>query len=151
MRDGIEQGTGAHLLLYDGACGFCNRMVRFVLAHDRRGVFRFAALQGAVAARELGRLGGLPQELGTFQVIEDYRGDRPRLLRRSAAACMVATSLGWPWRAAAALQVLPAAWLDAAYDVVARHRHQLAGRRDACPIPTPDHRARFLDAPEALR
>jgi predicted DCC family thiol-disulfide oxidoreductase YuxK len=43
------------VLLYDGLCRFCNGTVRFVLAHDRRGALRFAALQGVFARQVLSR------------------------------------------------------------------------------------------------
>ena len=43
------------------------------------------------------------------------------------------------------LAVLPAGLRDAGYDVVARHRYRMFGRRDACMVPTPDVAARFLD------
>jgi predicted DCC family thiol-disulfide oxidoreductase YuxK len=35
----------APVLLYDGACGFCDRYVQLLLMHDRRRTMRFAALQ----------------------------------------------------------------------------------------------------------
>ena len=46
-----------HLLLYDGVCGLCDRLVQFVLAHDPGGVFDFAPLQSATgrAAVSAGR------------------------------------------------------------------------------------------------
>ena len=34
---------------------------------------------------------------------------------------------------------------DWMYDVVARNRYRWFGRRDACMVPTPELRARFLD------
>src|SRR6185436_14356621 len=47
---GMEHGLGnGPVLLYDGLCGFCNGTVQFVLARDRRGVMRFATLQGEFA------------------------------------------------------------------------------------------------------
>jgi len=119
--------------------------VQFVLAHDRRRVFHFATLQGAAAAVRLAPFGGVPADLTTFYVITDYRGGHPELHRRSGAALVVAEALGWPWRLAALGRVLPRPWRDAVYDVVARHRHRILGRADACVIPRPGDRDRFLD------
>jgi predicted DCC family thiol-disulfide oxidoreductase YuxK len=135
------QAPASFLLLYDGSCGFCHGLVRFVLARDPRAMFRFAALQGEAAARALAPFGGVPADLSTFYLVTPG----PVLLVRARASLVVADALGWPWRAAAVLRVLPLAWLDAAYDVVARHRHALFGRRDACYVPRPEERARFLD------
>ena len=38
-------------VLFDGECGFCDASVRWILRRDRRGRFRFGALQGATDAR----------------------------------------------------------------------------------------------------
>ena len=38
-----------HLVLYDGECGVCSRVVRWLIDADRHGVLRFAPLQGATA------------------------------------------------------------------------------------------------------
>jgi len=149
MGDGNAQGRGPHLLLYDGTCGFCHRTVRFVLARDRRATFHFAALQSASAARALAPFGGRPPDLTTFYLIEDYRSARAALRSRAGAALVVARSLGWPWRAASALRLLPRSWADAAYHLVARNRHAILGPADTCVVPGPEERARFLDAWEA--
>ena len=70
-----------------------------------------------------------------------------RLLRKSDAALWILRALGGPWRAAAALRVLPAGVRDIGYDLVARTRYRLFGRYTTCPLPDPRHRARFLDHP----
>ncbi len=134
-------GPGRHLLLYDGPCGFCNAVVGWVLAHDRRGLFDFAPLQSGVAARVLGDRGA-SADPDTVRVVPDYRSGGRAVLERGQAAVFVATSLGGPWRAAALLGALPAAWLDAAYDRVARRRHRLFAA--ACVLPRPEQRTRFL-------
>jgi len=54
--------VGNHLLLYDGVCGLCSRVLQFVLAHDRRGVF--SSLPGAAHRR------GMTQDI-------DPSGERP--------------------------------------------------------------------------
>jgi predicted DCC family thiol-disulfide oxidoreductase YuxK len=133
-------------MLYDGECGFCSTAVQFVLARDRRAVFRFAALQGQVAAEVLAPFGGRPADLTTFYVLEDYRGGEPVLHARASAALVTAAALGWPWSMAAVFRVFPRRWLDAAYNLVARHRHRILGPSDACLIPRPEDRGRFLDA-----
>ena len=146
MNDDGRQEGRHHLLLYDGECGFCHGAVRFVLARDRRGLFRFAALQSAAAAAALAPFGGRPADLTSFYVIERYRGGTPALHCRAGAVWVVAQVLGWPWRLVTVLRLLPQPWLDAAYDMVARHRHRIVGTADACLVPGPGDRARFLDA-----
>ena len=138
-------GDAAHLVLYDGVCGLCNRLLQFLLARDRRAVFAFAPLQSATGRSTVERYGGNPDELTSFFVLADYRTDRARLFGRGRAALFVAGELGWPWKMAIVLRVMPAAILDRLYDVVARNRYRLFGRFEQCPMPRPEFRRRFID------
>lgn len=138
-------GEGAHLVLYDGVCGLCNRLLQFLLARDRRAVFAFAPLQSATGRSTVERYGGNPDELTSFFVLADYRTDRARLFGRGRAALFVAGELGWPWKMAIVLRVMPTAILDRLYDVVARNRYRLFGRFEQCQMPRPEFRRRFID------
>lgn len=137
---------GAHLVLFDDACGFCSRLVRFVLQHDRRGVFSFSSLQSPVGRSIVERAGGNPGELASFYVVARYRTPASaRAFTRSDAALFVAGALGWPWRAAQIMRVVPLAIRDRIYDVVARSRHRVFGRRARCVVPRSDFRNRLID------
>jgi len=132
-------GDGAHLVLYDGVCGFCNRLLQFILAHDRRAVFAFAPLQSAIGRSTVERFGGNPDELSSFYVVSDFRTDLARMVGRGRAALFIARELGWPWKAAVLFRAVPTAILDRMYDVVARNRYRLFGRFDHCLIPPPEY------------
>jgi predicted DCC family thiol-disulfide oxidoreductase YuxK len=138
---GRGAADGSAVLLYDGTCGFCAGSVQFVLRHERRhGTLRFATLEGPLgdAARRTN-----PELDGIDSVIWLERG---RVLVRSEAALAVAAYLGGPWRALAALgRLVPRRLRDAVYDLIARNRYRIAGRVDACPLPTPEQRGRFLE------
>lgn len=134
-----------HLVLYDGVCGLCSRLVQFLLTRDHRAVFAFATLQGATGLAMVRRFGGDPRDLTTFYVVADYRTSRARMLNRSNAALFVAGTLGWPWKAAVALRVVPAVIRDWAYGVIGRHRYRMFGRYEQCLMPPPEFRGRFVD------
>jgi predicted DCC family thiol-disulfide oxidoreductase YuxK len=135
------------ILLYDGVCGLCNRVNQFVLRHDRDGIFRFAALQSAVAARILARHGENPQTLDTFYIVMDYELPGERLVARSDAAVLVLKLLRGPWRVAGVvLEFLPRGFRDWAYRHIARNRYRLFGRFDTCMLPSAEYRERFLDS-----
>ena len=131
------------VVLFDGVCNLCNASVRFILARDRRQVFRFAALQSRAARRALETAGAGPAGLDSVVLVDD-RG----VHTQSEAVLRIAARLGLPWSLLAAGRVLPRGVRDAIYASVARHRYRWFGRRDACPRPTPALRARFLDADE---
>ena len=132
-------------MLFDGVCGFCSRLVEFILEHDRRAVFNFASLQGAVGRTTVERFGGDPEELSTFHALANYRTSKPQMFSRSSAALFVARELGWPWRAALLARVLPTSILDWAYNVIARNRYRVYGRREQCLTPRPEFRGRFVE------
>lgn len=136
---------GRHLVLYDGLCGLCNSVNLFVLARDRRAVFDFASLQSPVGRSWLGRFDRNPDTLDTFYVATNYRSEAPALASRSAAALFVAKRIGAPWSWLGVLAVVPRAWLDRGYDVIARNRYRLFGREETCLLPAPEHRKRFID------
>lgn len=128
------------ILFYDGVCGLCDRLVQFVLRHDRRQRFRFAALQGEVAAQTLARFGKRPDDLDTMYVLTDDG----RLLFKGRAILFVLRELGLPWSLAQIGGVLPTGLLDWLYDRVARNRYRLFGKRDACRLPSAEEKLRFL-------
>jgi predicted DCC family thiol-disulfide oxidoreductase YuxK len=147
VQSGAQQPSDAqqiHLVLYDGVCGLCNRLLQFLLRHDHRRVFSFASLQSDIGQSIVVRSGRNPGELTSFYVVADYRTAASRVFTRSNAALFVAAELGWPWKAAQWMRVLPEGIRDRAYDVVARSRYRLFGRYDRCPIPSPEFRSRFI-------
>ena len=136
--------TSTHLLLYDGVCGLCDRLVQFVLRHDRGDRFRFAALQSPLAASLLRGYGRDASDLDTVYVIARYGEPSAKLLWKGRAVIFVLAQLGGIWRLASALRVLPRPLLDFGYDHIARRRYRWFGRYDACPLPTPATKAKFL-------
>jgi predicted DCC family thiol-disulfide oxidoreductase YuxK len=144
QRQSPSESGGAHLILYDGVCGLCNRLVGFVLRHDHRCVFDFAAHQSAVGRSMVERSGGDSGQLTSFYVIADYRSPNPSVFTRSDASLFVAGELGWPWKMARLLRFVPRAIRDRGYDLVARTRYRVFGQSDRCQTPPPEWRSRFI-------
>jgi predicted DCC family thiol-disulfide oxidoreductase YuxK len=135
-----------YILLYDGVCGLCNRLVQFILRRDCNGIFYFASLQSAFAAPILARHGASPTDLDTAYVVVNHELPNEALLPRSEAVLFVLKQLPGPWRpAASALELLPKTLRDVAYNAVARHRYRIFGRSEACTLPRDQDHSRFLD------
>ena len=84
------------VLLYDGVCGFCNRLVQFVLRHDREKIFQFASLQSSFGSRVLTLHGVDTSAIRAAYVLES--GDQGQvLLRESEAILFVMGRFGGIW------------------------------------------------------
>jgi predicted DCC family thiol-disulfide oxidoreductase YuxK len=138
--------TGStHLVLFDGECALCNGIVQFVLTRDRAAVFRFASLQSRTGLAMVKSIGGGPALPTSFHVVADYGSDHPRVFTKGDAVLFVARQLGWPWRAAVALRIMPKGLRDRLYDAMARSRYRFFGRSAPCAVPSPEFQSRFID------
>lgn len=138
------------LLLYDGVCGLCNRMNQFVLARDKKDLFRFASLQSETGREILKRHGKDPDVLSTFYAVLGHGTPDEQLLERGAAARFVLRKLGGGWGAVGTvMSATPKLLLNAGYDVVAANRYRMFGKEESCWLPTPEHERKFLDASAA--
>lgn len=135
--------TGA-VIVFDGVCVLCNGWVRFLLRHDRRRRYRFAAMQGEAGRRLLAANGLDPDDPVSFLLIEHDRGATPRISTDTTAIRRVLAGLGGFWRVAHLAALLPAFMRDPLYRLVARNRYRLFGRHDACMVPGEEERERFL-------
>ena len=137
--------AGQHLVLYDGVCGLCNRFVRFILVRDGAARFHFAAAQGDLAAGLLTARGLAPGNLEAMCVIVRRGTPDEQLLSRGRAAHFILNELGGVWGVLArGAGRLPDVILNTSYRLVASNRYRIWGRYDACPIPPPEWRDRFI-------
>jgi predicted DCC family thiol-disulfide oxidoreductase YuxK len=126
------------VIFFDGVCGLCNHWIDFVLARDRKGLFRFAPLQGETARDRLGPAAG---ESLSSVVLLDATGT----YRKTDAVWRMLVHLGSVWRCAGwMLRLIPRPIRNWVYDVIARHRYQWFGQKDVCRLPTPAERQLFL-------
>jgi predicted DCC family thiol-disulfide oxidoreductase YuxK len=127
------------IVLFDGVCNFCSDAVTFIIDRDPEKKFKFAPLQSEVG-RELLAKYKIDEDMDSIVLIEDGEA-----FTRSDAALRIAKGLKGPWSAAHNFAVLPRVLRDLYYDFFARYRYRLFGKKDACMIPTPDVRERFLN------
>lgn len=128
------------IVVFDAQCLLCSRWVKFLLKHDRRGIFRYASIQGAHGRDLLARAGLSPGGLQTLLLV-----DGERRWQHTGAILRVLHAPGWPWRAAWLGWLVPAPLRDAAHRLVARNRYAIFGRSETCRVPPAAEASRFLD------
>lgn len=139
MGTGSEINSEHPIVLYDGVCNFCNSSVNFIIKHERDSTLRFASLQSELGKQITGTNGGSDD----FDSIVFYH--QKNISKRSRAAFQIAEHLKYPWRMVLLFRILPTFFTDFFYNLVAKNRYKIFGRSDACQIPTPELRKRFLD------
>ena len=126
------------IIFFDGVCNLCNESAQFVLLRDKRAHFQFASLQSETAKRML------PSErvrdLDSVVLIEDGK-----LYTQSTAVLRICRRLPGGWPLLSVFLVVPRPVRDAVYAWVGRNRYRWFGKSDACLIPKPEWKNRFLD------
>jgi predicted DCC family thiol-disulfide oxidoreductase YuxK len=127
------------LVLFDGVCNLCNGAVLFIIKRDKAGKIMFASLQSELGRDQLIRNGLDPDALHSIIVIENGK-----LFQKSDAVLHTVARMdgAWPWFRI--FRIIPRFLRDALYDLVARFRYKIFGKKDACMIPTPELKKRFV-------
>ena len=161
MAAAPESPAPAPVVLFDGECGLCQRLVRWLLRIDRRAVLHFAPLQGP-AAQEFLRLHGLPvDDFESLVLVRDWSrredpeagsassrqagpGQGRNFALRTDGVIAALRAVG-ATRHAALLALWPRGWRDAGYRLVARWRHRVCGPWKSSLRPRPEWAGRFLE------
>ena len=127
------------VIIFDGHCVLCSRSAQLVLRHDKQGIYRLLAAQTPLGRALYVHYGLDPRDYESMILIADGV-----TWLKSEAGIRIAQGLGLPWSLAVTLRVLPRASRDWLYDVLARNRFRMFGRRDTCYRPDPRDADRFL-------
>ncbi|UII32500.1 thiol-disulfide oxidoreductase DCC family protein [Fulvivirga ulvae] len=133
---------GKDLILFDGVCNLCNGTVNFVLDRDHVKRFVFGSLQSEKSKEILLSYNYDPEALNSIVVITKSG----KLMDKSDAALHIARQLPGGWKLLYIFKILPRFIRDAVYDLIAANRYKWFGRQDACRMPNPELKQRFLDA-----
>ena len=132
--------SGKRLVIFDGVCNLCNASVQYIIKHDKKDRFRFAAIQS-----EFG------QEIITNQHIDTVKTDSIILYSeisgihyKSSAALRIASQLGFPRNVMAVFLIVPPFIRNWVYDYIAKNRYKWYGKREECMVPTEELQEKFI-------
>ncbi len=135
-----QGGVERPVVYFDGICNLCDRSVKFIIRNDKKREFLFAPLQSSAGSKVLGKL-GFNSKNEPNSVILEFKG---KYYFRSAAALNILRLLGGIKSFAYVLIIVPPFIRDFFYNIISRNRYKWFGKSDACMIPTPELKARFL-------
>lgn len=129
------------IILFDGVCNLCNGAIQFMIRHDKQDVFRYAALQSDIG-----------KKLAEERHIDTEKIDSILLIEpgvayydKSDAALQIGKHLKGYGTISSLLYSIPSSLRNIVYDFIARNRYKWYGKKEACMIPTPELKAKFLE------
>jgi predicted DCC family thiol-disulfide oxidoreductase YuxK len=126
---------GKSLILFDGDCLLCSRLIRFLLCIDKEKILLFTTFGSSFAGLQKDTT-EIPQSLIFINHTGIYTG--------SEAVMETAKSIRRLSFIAVILRVVPFSVRETAYRWIARHRYRIFGRADHCFIPPAGDAGRFL-------
>lgn len=128
------------IILFDGVCNLCSSSVQFVLKRDKKKQFLFGSLQGRFGQEILVRYNLPADTFNSFILLEDNQ-----LYTKSTGALRMLKHLGGGWRLLYGFIIIPRFLRDAVYGFIAKNRYKWFGKKEACWLPRPEWKDRFLD------
>lgn len=128
------------IILFDGVCNLCNGAITFIIKRDKNDVFRYAPLQSKVGKNLAAKHKIDLDKVDSIILVTDQSA-----VAKSTAALRIAKHLSGGWPLLAVFFILPTFLRNAVYDFIARNRYKWFGKKDACMIPTPELKSKFLD------
>lgn len=121
------------IVVFDGECALCNGFVAWLIRHDSLGRFLIAGSAGDVGAAVVAAAGLDSQIAASTLIVWDGT-----VHVRSRAIIAIARGLPWPWRAIAAIRLVPTFARDGVYRFIAARRPRMRADDPACGVPPED-------------
>jgi len=128
------------IILFDGVCNLCDSSIQFIIKHDKKDLFRFVALQSEIGMEIIKHIGVDTSKIDSILLYEPGKA----YYYKAEAALKIAKELGGIYTAISWFGILPKFLTNSVYDYIAKNRYKWYGKKDACIIPTPELKAKFL-------
>ncbi len=131
--------TTERIILYDNVCHLCDGSVKFIINHDRKGNIKFAALQSDLGKEILSANNLDTEKLDSLVFVENGK-----TYTESTGVLKATKFMDFPWNLLRVFLIVPPFIRNAVYRTVAKNRYKWFGKADACMMPSPEIRERFL-------
>lgn len=131
--------TDKKIVLFDGVCNFCNYWVRFIFKRNKNRDIYFMPLQDARVA-EL-----LPKNINQEELVSVIYYNQGEVFTHSTAALKISAELNLLFKILSKIGFwIPKKIRDAIYNYIGKRRYSWFGKKENCPIPSPELRKQFL-------
>ena len=131
--------TKDQLVIFDGVCNLCNGTVQFIIKRDIKKRFSFTTYQSITGQDILSQHGFSATDQSTVVYVKN---EVPYF--KSKAVLEILRDLGCCWNLLYILIVIPPFIRDFVYDIIAKSRYRVFGKRESCMVLTSEIMDRFL-------
>lgn len=134
--------TDKKIIFFDGVCNLCNGFIDYVINRNKSKNIYYAALQSDIAAEKLKEYDNIL--IGpNYDTIYYYTNNT--LYTKSSAILYVCLELSnFHKIIARVLLLIPKFIRDACYNLIAKNRYRLLGKKETCRLPTESEKNQFL-------
>jgi len=129
--------TKMNIIVFDGVCNFCNRVVQIIIRHDPSAQIHFTAQQTEAGEKLLHQY-SIKESISSVVFIT-----KGAVYYQSDAVIEIAKLLtGWPSVFKYTI-IVPRFFRNYIYQLIAANRYRLFGKQDQCMVPKEEDKKRF--------
>jgi predicted DCC family thiol-disulfide oxidoreductase YuxK len=128
------------IILFDGVCNLCNGAVNYIIEKDSKDTFRFVALQSEIGQEITNKIGIDTSKTDSIILYEPGKA----YYIKAESALKIAKDLKGAISLLSLFNFVPNGIKNSVYDYIAKNRYKWYGKKDACMIPTPELKSKFL-------
>lgn len=129
-----------YIILFDGVCNLCNSSINFIIKHDPKRIFRYAAMQSGTGRKLKAQFKIQNDDPDTVILVKNNE-----VYEKSDAVFKILSKLPGAFKMLYLFIFLPRFIRDFFYDLIAANRYKFFGKKDTCMIPAPEIKELFLD------
>jgi len=123
------------VIIFDGICGLCNKSVDILIKIDKEKIFTYTSLQG-----EFVKTLDLQPDIDSILFYKDGT-----VYYKSTAILKIFQALGGIWVFMTVFYLIPKVIRDFIYNVIAKYRYKIFGKREQCRLPDAGEEELFID------
>ena len=123
------------VIIFDGICGLCSKSVDILIKIDKEKIFTYTSLQG-----EFVKTLDLEPDIDSILFYKDNT-----VYYKSTAILKIFQALGGIWVFMTVFYLIPKVIRDFIYNVIAKYRYKIFGKREQCRLPDAGEEELFID------
>lgn len=127
------------VVIFDGVCNLCNKFVNLIIERDKKRIFKFSPVGSEFSKGVEEKFAIDLIKLDTVVLVENKK-----VLIKSTAVIKICRHLGFPYNLMVAFYAVPKFLRNKIYDLIARNRYRVFGKRESCMVPNTEVMSRFI-------